>query len=357
MIDREIVFICTQPNSLYYIWQVNIWLESAKEYGISDKCQILVYMPGKEDKPLEEWKIVEGLYPEAKFFYYNDKGVNKLLSIYIPILRPHTLAQHFERFPELESKAIFYHDCDIILNRKLEIDKYINDDINYVSPIGSDYLSHIYFESKEEDVREDKKEEYSQINVLSEACELVGINKQIVVDNYDNTGGAQYVLKNINYKFWEEVQRACIDIRLYLKLCNRRYFENEDIGFQSWCSDMWAVLWILWKNGKETKKIDEMSFCWSTDTKDTIITHPILHNAGVTATSTIRTTKKDEFGQPIFVDAPAFYKGRYHTGSFTPFHDEKYVENILTHPTSKGYCFHTYLEKIIKIKNKYSLTY
>lgn len=354
----DIVYICVQPNTLYYVWQVNLWLESAKEHNILDKCHILIYRPSVQDKWLEQWKIVEDLYPEARLFYYTDKGVAGFLKIYVPILRPHTLSQHFRSFPELSKKAIFYHDCDIILNRNLDIDKYLSDDINYVADTGSDYLSHQYFESKERDVLPEKLQEYIKDDILLGACDIVGISKHCVVENLENTGGAQYLLKGITYEFWDKVERSSLELVLYLKLVNRRYFESESKGYQAWCSDMWAVLWNLWAEGRKTKKSSEISFCWSTDTIDRLDKHPILHNAGVTSSSTIRTRDDREDGQgKVFVDAPAFYKGRYHESKFTPFNDTEYIENILNHPLSKGYCFYNYLEKIMKIKNKYSLKY
>lgn len=357
---RELIYISVEPNNLYYVWQVNVWLESANKHGILDKCHVLIYKPDAHVEWLPEWNIVEKLYPEAKFFRYDDRGIRNLLQVYIPILRPHTLQQHFAKYPELKEKAIFYHDCDIILNRALDIEKYLDDDVNYVSNtvVPSDYMSHKYFESKRRDVKPEMQWEYDKIDVLEEAAQIVGISKDVIISNYNNTGGAQYLLKNIDSKFWKKVEKDSFELVLYLKSINRRFFENEAKGFQSWCSDMWAVLWNIWKIGAETLVVPEMSFCWATDVIKQTETHPILHNAGVTSESTIRTRINNLNGEgKIFIDAPAFYKGRYHQGSITPFRDYNYINTILLHPTSKGYCFYKYLQEVINIKNKYNLSY
>lgn len=355
---RELVYVCIQPQDKYYIWQVNMWLESCKTHGIFNTAEvhILLYKPDGHAKWYKEWKALEDLYPEAKFFRYEDRGIRNLLHVYIPLLRPHTLAQHFRQHTELSKKAILYHDCDIILNKPLDIAKYLDDDVAYVSDtiFPNDYMSHKYFESKGKDVEEAKREEYKNVDVLAEAGAIVGISKETIVSNYENTGGAQYLLKNIDYTFWEKVQKDSIEMVLYLKSINRRWFESEEKGIQSWCSDMWAVLWNIWKRGGETKIAKEMDFCWATDVIEKLQTHPILHMAGVMSSSTIRTRIEAPDGSgKIHVDAPAFYKGRYYTGSFSPFNDEEYLQNILNNDISKQYCFYKYVEMIEEVKNKY----
>jgi hypothetical protein len=45
---------------------------------------------------------------------------------------------------------------------------------------------------------------------------------------------------------------------------------------------MWSILWNLWWWGQETKVVDELNFCWATDTIEKCKTNSILHMAGVT---------------------------------------------------------------------------
>jgi hypothetical protein len=44
---------------------------------------------------------------------------------------------------------------------------------------------------------------------------------------------------------------------------------------------MWALLWNIWRDCKETKIIDELGFSWATSDIKTYNEYPILHMAGV----------------------------------------------------------------------------
>jgi len=135
---------------------------------------------------------------------------------------------------------------------------------------------------------------------------LVGITREICEKNNLHSGGAQYLLKNIGSSFWEKCIGDCIMIRQYLQNVNRQFFENENKGYQSWCADMWAVLWNLWLREQETKIIPEMEFAWSTDNIKKLDRVTILHNAGIASN--------------YQGDVPVFYKGLYHNNK-NPFLD------------------------------------
>lgn len=80
----------------------------------------------------------------------------------------------------------------------------------------------------------------------------------------------------------------CLDIRKeFYWGCkgsiNERYFSSENAGFQSWCADMWAVNFSLWKRGKITNVTPLLDFSWATDTAETYHKKPIFHNAGATS--------------------------------------------------------------------------
>ena len=46
---RELKFIQCCPSDIYYTWQVNLWLESLREIGQSDK-QLILSLLLKEEK-------------------------------------------------------------------------------------------------------------------------------------------------------------------------------------------------------------------------------------------------------------------------------------------------------------------
>jgi len=254
-----------------------------KKLGHSDKAIVLVYTPSFREYN-NKWEKIMELYPEADFAFYKDTGdVSKYLGVYIPILRPYCLMRYFQDHPEMISKAVFYCDCDVIFTDKFNIDKFKDDDINYLSDTNS-YISASYFDSKTKDVLPEKLEEYKTLDVLAQVTSLIGIDRATCEKNNLHSGGAQYLLKNIDGQFWEKVLKDCLIIRMYLQNINRNFFASEDKGFQSWCADMWAVLWNGWLLGNETKVVSEMNFSWATDTKNRWEETTIFHNAGVTGT-------------------------------------------------------------------------
>jgi len=280
--------------------------------GYSDKYRILLFTPyGRQPNEIF-WKLAEE-YPEAKFFYYLDmkNECSNLMNKfgYIPLLRPWTLREHFKAYKELENDAIFYLDSDVIFTKHLDLDQYLNDDICYLSYTGNadrsdNYISARYFDSKTKDVDPKKLEAYSRRDILAETAQLVGISRETCVTNEPHTGGAQYLLKGINSKFWADVLDGCMMIKTHLQNVNQRFFpgataqDKENRGFQSWCADMWAVLWNVWKRGYETRTPPELDFAWSSSGIENWDKVYLYHDAGAT-------------GEPFYVDGEAhwlFYK-------------------------------------------------
>jgi hypothetical protein len=337
---KDLKFICAQPDDVYYTWQVHAWLESLKSIGHSDKAIVLVYTPSFREYN-GKWEKIMELYPEAQFAFYKDGGdVSQQLGTYIPVLRPFSLMKYFQEHPEMMTKAVFYCDCDILFTDKFNVDDYINDEICYLSDTNS-YINASYFDSKIKDVLPEKLEEYKTRDILAELTSLIGINREIAEANNDNSGGAQYFLKNVDATFWHKVMNDCIIIRKYLQHINKQFFASEDKGFQSWCADMWAVLWNLWLRDIETKNISEMDFSWASDSIEKVHKLGMFHNAGI--------TKRDMDGYP------AFYKGLYHTGK-DPFRDT-HMQIVLEDENSKKRGTHYYVTKLIELKNKYNLNY
>lgn len=337
---KDLRFVCVQPDDTYFTWQVHLWLESLKEIGHSDKAIVLIYIPTNRTKNTK-WQQIIDLYPEAEFHFYQDEGeLDKYLPIYIPILRPWTLWKHFKANPELSNKAIFYCDSDVLFTKNFNVDNFIEDDICYLSNTNS-YINATYFESKEKDVLPNKLEEYKTRDILGEVMSLVGVEKQIAYDNNEHSGGAQYFLKDVDATFWNKVMNDSLLIRTYLQKVNRDFFENENKGFQSWCADMWGVLWNLWFRGQQTRVINEMNFSWATDPIERLEENTLFHNAGIVSTHN--------------GTYHCFYKGKYHNGG-DPTQDP-HLDAILNDEQSQKYCTWFYANKIKELKNKYNLNY
>jgi hypothetical protein len=338
---KELKFIQACPSDIYYTWQVHLWLESLKDLGHSDKAISLIFTPvGRENK--DKWQQIMDLYPEAEFHFYKDENdtVNPLLRVYIPVLRPYVLWKYFKEKPEMVNKAIFYCDSDILFTKEFNIDQFIQDDINYLSDTNS-YINATYFDSKLKDVSPNKLEKYKTRDILEEITTLVGINRQIAEANNLHSGGAQYLLKNIDAEFWYKVMKNCITIRTYLQLINQEFFESENKGFQSWCADMWSVLWNLWGNDQETKVVPELAFAWAPDPITKLDTHTIFHNAGIVNT--------------VMDEVPCFYKGKYHLGA-DPTKDP-HLDVVLNNPEAQRKCTWYYANKLKKLSIKYNINY
>ena len=337
---RELKFIQCCPSDIYYTWQVNLWMESLKEIGHSDKAINLIFTPkGRENR--DKWKQVEDLYPEAEFHYYgNEDDLNRLIGIYIPVLRPYVLWKHFKKYPELSDKAIFYCDSDILFMKDFNVDQFLEDEVCYLSDTNS-YINAKYFDSKVNQVLPEKLEEYKNRDILAEIASVVGISREIAEANNDHSGGAQYLLKNVDGDFWSKVMNDCVLIRTYLQTVNREFFKDENSGFQSWCADMWAVLYNIWYRNLETKVVKELDFAWATEPIEKLNSCTIYHNAGVTG--------------KYMNDIPYFYKGAYHTGQ-NPLLDE-HLQIVINNEQSKKYCTWYYTNKLLELKNKYNINY
>jgi hypothetical protein len=191
------------------------------------------------------------------------------------------------------------------------------------------------------DVIPEKLEEYKTIDILQDLCNIIGIDKSKAIENNHNTGGVQYILKNMDADFWKKIEKDVISIRRYFLSINREFFESENKGFQGWCADLWAILYNLWMRDREVKVVPEMDFAWSTDSIERLNTTGIFHNAGISS--------------DMQDGHPAFYKGKYHQG-IDPTKDP-HLDVILNNELSKKSCTWFYANKLKELSNKYHLNY
>ena len=339
--SKKPILMCAQPIDKFFVWQINLYVESCIEHGFEEeRIHILLYKPTNRDYNFEDWDKLKVIYPKLNIFLYEDKGVQQYLSLYIPVLRPHILWQHFLAFPELEKETIIYTDCDILWTGKPDLEKFYDNDTTYVSDASS-YMNYSYFESKKNNVLQEKKEEYIDYDILEKACSIVGIDKKIIIDNNNNTGGVQYILKGITAEFWKKVEKDVLDLRKFFLEINKEFFKDENTGLQGWCSDLWGVLWNLWYYNKEVKVVPEMTFSWATDGISRIKETTIFHNAGIAS----------NFQNGV----PCFYKGKYHQGN-NPLNDP-HLDVVLNDERSKQMCTWFYANKLKQLYNKYKIEY
>lgn len=306
---KDVFYVCAQPATHYYAWQVDAMLLSFKENGdmplenVHCVCALLSDNEPHEwfEKVKKKWEL-QGV----KFNYYKDTRVKKS---YVSSIRPHILEKHWKQFPWLEAKTIMYHDCDIALHHPMPLyDKiqpglektcFLSDTISY---IGAEYI-----ESKGH-------------GLFEEMCEIAELEPNFVRLKESESGGAQYLLKpGIDAKFWEETYD--LGEELFNKITERvksiQKEEPEWHSLQIWCADMWAILWMLWKRGYSTPCAKDLDFTWGTF-KWTHKHHSIYHNAGIVE----EKINEDGFVYP-------FYKAWYMKRSpvLAPMPDETWVSN------------------------------
>lgn len=255
------IFICAQPASKYYAWQVDTMLYSFRKLNLFKENQAHIVCSEHQDK--NEFAKLINKYPEAQFYFYNDTRINPQ---YISSIRLNLLEQHWRKYPFLSNSKFFYHDCDIVLNKMPNIPR---DGKIYLSDTKS-YIGYEYIKSKGQDV-------------LDLMCDVAGVNEQMLKDNDNGSGGAQYVFSNVDWYFWNEAYRDSESLFVKLTKLNQMKTKQDSKyhPLQIWTADMWAVLWNFWKRGKSTHLLKELDFCWSTDAIERWDFTNICHNAGV----------------------------------------------------------------------------
>lgn len=309
---KKLRYICVQPAIDYYTWQVEVMVNNFIKNGINPN-QIDIVCAINNNVIPEKWKTLAQRYNTVRFFFYND---TRNAPEYISSIRPNILKQHFTAHPYLKDEAIFYHDCDIVFTKSVDWNKFLDDDIWYLSDTRF-YIGAEYIKSK-------------KFGIYDSMCEIVGLDPDIPEQNELNSGGAQYIMKNIDAKYWEKVEHDCEELYKYFKQHLKEHPQTKEYHpIQMWTADMWAVLWNGWYFGHEVKVVPEMEFAWPTQGLDMWDKCTIFHNAGVVGNT----------------EEKLFYKGMYQQK--TPYdikienYDDKrgtikYVEAILE--TAKRSC-------------------
>ncbi len=267
-------FICAQPATSYFAWQCEVMLENFKQINLADRHDIhlvFAYNSKLTDylEHLEPVKKLEEKYENvARFFYYEDTRESHW---YPSSVRPHILAKHFREYSHLANNPIFYHDCDIIFTKFPNfLFDMSHDDMNWYVSNTVDYIGYNYIVSKGQEV-------------LDLMCDIVGINPKLVQEKQNESGGAQYLLKGVDWRFWDKVEHDSEKMFVQLKEQEERIkIDNPEYHeVQRWCADMWSVLWNGWLRGFTTNVDTRLKFIWATDPVIKWGTSYIYHNAGV----------------------------------------------------------------------------
>lgn len=340
---KKPIFIQSCASDKYMLWQTEVQLHNFRKYGYTAHYHVLIFLPKRFDNETankrEDWEELNSRYPEAKFFYYEDtENINQKWMTplgYIPLLRLYCLKKHFALYPELSKEVIFYHDADIIFTKEFPFSSYMDDDICYLSNTRH-YLGLEYLDSKIEHCLPDRKEQLIAFDPVAKIANCASITREIIEKNQEGTGGAQYLLKNVDADFWEDCYTACINLKGTFNIL-LKYFKDSNTSYQGFCSDMWAVLYTLWKRGYTTQCPTDFDFSWGTDVIEKVDKTYIYHNAGISSKI------MDMNGEKTVM----FYKGNYANNKNTPFTNKEYLEIV-----SPKYANKVYANEILEIINQ-----
>lgn len=306
------IFMSAQPDEHQFYWQLDVQVNNFTRLGI-DPRNIVVLIGYRGSAPSRHLVEFAARHPEVRVNAIQDTRVFPNVAkgspsyIYAPSIRPHIIAKFLRKYPEMQSENVFYHDADIIFREVPRFDALCQDDTVYVSDTRS-YISPEYCKSKGEDL-------------FQHMCRIVDVEQKLVEDNSMHAGGAQYLFKGMTPEFWDKIEADCQKLFRYLSesvpFLSKRFNMTktpEDIAtdqrigspreyhpIQAWCSDMWAVLWNLLRDGKTVRIHDELNFCWPMAPIREWHRTKIMHNAGVEAKD-----KNKLFHKGSYIDCTPF---------------------------------------------------
>ncbi len=176
---------------------------------------------------------------------------------YIPSVKPYLWSKYLQEDKSRENESYFYLDSDVIFREvpdvKPDKDVWYGSDCRYY--LGVDYI------------------DSTGKGIFEEMCKIVGIDSNMIRE-LNPGSGAQWVISNPTYEYWDKVYRDSVHLYRYL---NSRTYSK----IQKWTAEMWAQLYNVYFFGKNTEVHKELDFSWSTDPVDRYHETKILHNAGV----------------------------------------------------------------------------
>lgn len=256
-------YICCQPATDYFLWQVETAIVNFKNMGINPNMVDIVC--STDGNTPEKWQRLANHHNTIRFFFYKDTQTDKS---YIPSIYFHLMSKHIER-EDVKSEVLFLHDSDIVFTRTPDFSEYEKGNKWYMSDCNS-YINYDYIMSKGQRVYDDM-------------CRILRLDPLIPKLLNSHGGGAQYIVKNTTPEFWSEIERD--SIVLYRHFCETEHMhikKNDfDYPIQKWTAGMWSFLWGAWRHGYETQVDKGLSFGWATNDISEVTKHTILHNAGV----------------------------------------------------------------------------
>jgi len=265
---KSLYYVSAQPATLYYAWQVEVMVNNFLKNGVHPEHIHILGAINNNVIPAE-WGKLRAHYPAVGFFFYNDTRNHP---VYVSSIRPNILKQHFTQHSYLTKNAVFYHDCDMVLTHPITWEQFLDDDVWYLSDTVG-YIGAKYIKSKEH-------------GIYQRMCEIIGLDSSVPENNEMHSGGAQYIMKNVDVNYWKKVENDCEALYRYFGEHLKEHPQTPEYHpIQMWTADMWAVLWNGWYFNHNVQVVEEMEFTWPGQPINEWNKKHIFHNAGVTCIS------------------------------------------------------------------------
>lgn len=267
------IYLSCQPAIPKFLWEVEVYVNNFLDMGIDpNDIHVVLGLEKNATKIPDQWKRLHRHFKGVTFFYINDTRPNT--NTYQPSIQAHLLHKYWSQNRNLEKQSVFFHDSDFIFTKPFDFEPFLNDNIWYFSDTVS-YIGADYIRSKGEEV-------------LEAMVDIAGLDKQFVIDQQKNSGGAQKLMKNVTAQYWLDAYN--LQLRLWNEIppiSQRIAKEKEAAGeyylqLQHWTMSMWAELWMAWKYGFETRVPKAFDFHFAIDKIDVWLDRAFFHNAGVT---------------------------------------------------------------------------
>lgn len=256
-------YIVAQEKNNYGAWQCTILVQSLVDLGV--KVQDIYILLGDFGYN-KDWNNFNTRFLGINIHAYR----NHCDKSYKPSIKPYLLYHFFKEFNFLSKEQWCLLDNDVIITKKFRKKKkgkvYLSDCSGYIN---LDYL------------------EKKGLGLAEGMAKELGIPYSVIVENDSGAGGAQYIFDNIDWKVWYRAYLNSLKLHAYLSINRDTFYrDSKENCIQTWCSEMWAVLWSIWEGGHKTVIDEDMKFLFATDPIDAIDKHKVIHNAGVMESDT-----------------------------------------------------------------------
>jgi len=298
--EKELIYVSCSPDTAYYAWQVEVMLHNFRRLGVP-MGNVHILAAKTWDKPVgKEFEGLKEENPDVKFFFYEDKRSEVILTmennkradkklpqqygLYIPSIVFHLMGQHYREQAWVADHPVFHHDNDMIFKKLPDFERLLRAERCWASDckgyIGVDYI-------------ESKGDFY-----VEAMARIVGIPAKMIYDNRANAGGAQYIIRGVDYLFWQKVERDSVALYQFFTdvEAHAKSLKKGVTVIQKWTAGMWALLYNLYANTETGMWIDDtLGFSFATADIKEYNERNILHNAGVTAENKKELFLKSEF--------------------------------------------------------------